>query len=151
MASGSSAFPAKAGYNQSGGGYYIVITSLDPAQLNVLTAGTGSGGATTVGTLAAGTTTTVPGGTSTLFAAGRIVKDMGKTIVSAGRTFRKIQAVLGTDNNSSPTFGVTGNPALTYSTGDAGYATYYVETGRDGANAQGNAASGAPAALARYF
>jgi hypothetical protein len=151
MASGSSAFPAKAGYNQSGGGYYIIITSLLATQLNTLVAGTGSGGATTVGTLAAGTATSLPSGTSTLFGSGRLVKDMGKTIVSAGRTFRKIQAVLGTDSNSSPTFGVTGNPALTYSTGDAGYATYYVETGRDGANADGTTTGAVPAALARYF
>jgi len=150
MASGSAAFPLKAGYNQSGGGYYVVITAPTAAQLLTYTAGTGSGGATTVGSFAAGTTTTVPGGTSTLFGAGRLVRDMGKTVVSAGRTFRKIQAVLPVNNALGSTFGVTGNPALTYATGDAGYATYYVETGFQGANADGDTPV-APVALARYF
>jgi hypothetical protein len=146
MATGSGAFSAKAGYNQSGGGYYIVVTSLTAGQLLTYTAGSGSGGATTVGSFTVGQPASLPGGTSTLFGAGRLVKDMGKTVVSAGRTFRKIQAVLPANAALGSTFGVTGGPAGTYSTGDAGYATYYVETGRDGANADGDVA-----ALARFF
>lgn len=143
MATGSGAFSAKAGYNQSGGGYYIVITSLTPAQLLTYTPGTGSGGATTVGSFAGASTTEMPTNVSTLFGAGRICKDMGKTVVSAGRTFRKLQAIAPTDNALGSTFGVTG-PAATAT--NPGYATYYVETGRDGANADASLP-----ALARYF
>lgn len=146
MASGSGAFPTKAGYNQNGGGYYIVITSLAPAQLLTYTPGTGSGGATTVGSFAGANSTVMPTNVSTLFGAGRICKDMGKTVVSAGRTFRKIQAVTPTDAALGSSFGVTG-PAGTAT--NPGYATYYVETGRDGANADGEGAG--LAALARYF
>jgi hypothetical protein len=143
MATGSSAYSAKAGYNQAGGGYYIIITDITAGQLNTYTAGTGSGGATTQGGIAAATLAELPGGLSTLFGAGRIVKDMGKTVVSAGRTFRKIAAVLPTNANSSPTFGVAGTAATT---SNPGYATYYVETGRDGANADSDLVR-----IARYF
>ena len=140
MATGSGAFGAKGGYNQSGGGYLYVISAVTPAQLQVYAGGAGSGGATTVGaftTAAADINNTLPGSMSSLFFTGRILKDMGRTIVSAGRSFRKIQAVNagpGTagDNNSSPTFGVNGGAAGTV---NPGYATFYIETGREGANA----------------
>ena len=128
MATGSSAIPSKAGFNQSGGGYFIVISSIRD-NLQTYTAGTGSGGAATVGSFAQYNDTT-GGNWSTVVGAGRIIKDMGKTVVSAGRTFRKFQAVLGTNDNSSPSFGVTGTTTSTYS-----YLTGYLETGRDGANA----------------
>ena len=139
MATGSSAFSAKAGYNQNGGGYYIVLSTL---ALLDYTAGTGSGGATTAGSLAAAGAATLPGGLSTLFGPYRLVKDMGKTVVSAGRTFRKIGAVLPANDALGSTFGVAG-PAATAT--NPGYATFYVETGRDGANADGSVAM-----LARY-
>lgn len=143
MATGSGAFSAKAGYNQSGGGYYIVLSTIGADKLLDYTVGTGSGGATTAGGLAAASAATLPGGLSTLFGAYRIVKDMGKTVVSAGRTFRKIAAVLPANDTSSPTFGVTG-PAATAA--NPGYATYYVEIGRDGAEAPGQGG----VMLARY-
>ena len=141
MATGSGAFPAKAGYNQSGGGYYIVLSTLN---LLTYTPGTGSGGATTAGSLATAAGAEIPGGISTLFGAYRIVKDMGKTVVSAGRTFRKIGAVLPTNDALGSTFGVTGTVATAT---NPGYATYYVETGRDGAEPPGVGG----AMLARYF
>lgn len=136
MAAGSGAFPLKAGFNQSGGAYlYIGETTIAGKLLNI-TPGSGSGGATVGPTFAPvvwGSETTP--GVSTLFGQGRLVRDMGKTVVSAGRTFKKIQAVLPTDNASSPTGGVTG-PAGTST--QVGYATYYVETGYAGANADGS-------------
>jgi hypothetical protein len=152
MASGSSAFPAKAGYNQSGGAYYICLENLWLAQkLNTLTPGSGSGGATTVGSFAANDATSVANGanTSSFFGIGALIKDMGKTVTSSGRTFRKIQSVVGTHNNSSPTFGVGGNAA---STTNPGYLTFYIEVGREGANADsGNSyATTGLAAVARY-
>ncbi len=124
MATNSSSHPAKAGYNQSGGAYFICISSIRD-NLLTLTAGTGSGGATTVGSFAAYNDGT--NAASTVSGLGRVIKDMGRTVVSAGRTFRKFQSVVATDNGSSPSFGVTG-PSTTY-------LTFYLETGREGANA----------------
>lgn len=125
MATGSSAIPSKAGYNQSGGGYFICISSIQN-NLQTFVPGTGSGGAVTSGSFAPYNDGTVAA--STVVGLGRIIKDMGKTVMSAGRTFRRFQAVVGTDNNSSPSFGVSGN-----TTGN--YLSFYLETGRDGANA----------------
>ena len=108
-------------------------------KLQTYTGSSGSGGAATVGTFAPAVNTSgypaLPGNTSSLFAQGRLVRDMGKTLVSAGRSFRKIQGVAPTTNNSSPTFGVNGPLAGAALTGDIGYLTFYVETGREGANA----------------
>lgn len=128
MATGSCAIPSKAGYNQSGGGYFIVISSI-AAVLQTYTPGTGSGGAATAGSFAAYTST--DGNWSSIVGTGRIIKDMGKTVVSAGRTFRRFQGVLGTNNSSSPSFGVTGSTGNTYLTG-------YLETGREGAEQGGD-------------
>lgn len=149
MATGSGAFPVKAGYNQSGGGYLYIVTGLTASNLSVYTPGSGSGGAATVGSFASAGASDLPGGLSTLFGAGRLARDMGKTVVSAGRTFKKIQAVLPTTDNSSPTFGVGGGAATTT---NPGYATFFVETGYAGANADGSTtANTAPAPLVRLF
>lgn len=127
MAAASGAFNTKGGFNQSGGGYYIVISSIN-TQLNVLTPGTGSGGAATVGSLATAGAADLPGAVSTLFLAGKIIKDMGKTVVSAGRTFRKIQAVAGSAS-AVASLGVVGSAA---SATAPGYTSFYLETGREG-------------------
>jgi hypothetical protein len=154
MATGSGAFGVKGGFNQSGGGYYIALEDLwVNRRLNILTPGTGSGGATTVGSFtqeALATSTNYPAGlnVSSFFANGALVKDMGRTVVSAGRTFRKIQGIQPTNQASSNTFGVGGNAA---SATAPGYLTYYVETPRDGANADISAATTDFARLARYF
>jgi hypothetical protein len=142
MASGSGAFNVKGGYNQSGGDYYIVITDIAPSKLNVLTPGTGSGGSTTPGTLATATAADLPANVSSLFVAGKLLKDMGKTIVSSSRTFRKIQAVAA--GGAGPgSFGVTGSAASATS---PGYVTFYLETGREGQNG-----TTALPAIARYL
>jgi hypothetical protein len=69
-------------------------------------------------------------GVSTAFyvssAGAGILRDMGKTVVSSGRTFRKVQLVLSTPN----TFGV-GGPAPTTSVGED-YLTGYIELGISG-------------------
>ncbi len=72
------------GYSQSGGGYYIVISSI-VGQFLTYTPGSG----TSVGSFIpyAG-----PENLSLIDTNG-ILKDMGKTIVSSTRTFRKFQAV----------------------------------------------------------
>jgi len=146
MAVNSSAHPARAGFNQSGGAYFLIVSSI-AGQLNAFTAGTGSGGATTVGTFATVTPLNLLAGSgavdqSSLFAVGNLIKDMGKTVVSSGRTFRRFQLVqtqVQSPANSSLSGGITG-PSPTY-------ATFYLETGRDGAGA----AAGALPRIARYF
>jgi len=140
MASASGAFSAKAGFNQSGGKYLMVLetnVALVP-KMSYYTGGSGSGGATTVGSLSTvvGATSYLPNGTSSLFANGRLVRDMGKTLISAGRSFRKIQAVQ--ENGVGASYGVTGAAAGTASTADAGYLSFYVETGAEGTASAAN-------------
>jgi hypothetical protein len=63
-------------------------------------------------------------------APGKLLKDMGKTIVSSGRTFRKIQVVGNTANNytgSPSTFGVLG--AAETGVPNTDYLTGYIELG----------------------
>jgi hypothetical protein len=131
MATGSGAFGVNGGYNQSGGGYLVVVTDIAHTKLNVFTPGSGSGGATQVGTLAIATATDLPGATSTLFLAGKIIRDMGKTLVSSGRTFRKIQAVASGNTSAIASLGVVG---LAPTATNVGYASFYLETGREGSN-----------------
>ena len=127
MAAASGAFNAKCGFNQSGGAYYLVISSIQGGAL-VYTAGSGSGGATTTGTFATFISTENTSTLSTVSAVGSLIKDLGKTVVSSGRTFRRFQGVVPTTTNSSPTFGVGG------ATSGNGYLSFYLEVGRDGAN-----------------
>ena len=133
MATGSGAFSAKPGFNQSGGQYLMILeaTSAILPKLNTYTGGSGSGGATTVGTFAPAVWTSYgANNVSSLFASGKLVRDMGKTVVSAGRSFRKIQAVV--ESLAGTSYGVTGLPSGSLTTADAGYVSYYVETGREG-------------------
>jgi hypothetical protein len=71
--------------------------------------------------------------------ANKVIKDMGRTVVSAGRVFRKFAPVVNTGANSS--FGVVGVAAAG---ANAGFGSFYLEVGREGAGA-------APAPIARYF
>ena len=82
---------------------------------------------------------------SSLVQTGKLLKDMGRTVVSAGRTFRKFAPVvqgLGANNTSS--FGVVGAAGTTL---NAGEGTFYLEVGREGTG-QGTV-SVAP--ILRYF
>ncbi len=141
MAQLSGAFGVNGGFNQSGGGYYITISSI-VNEMKSYTPGSGSGGATTVGTFGAYWTGSADGAYSTLVGASRTIKDMGKTIVSAGRTFRKFAAV-GIASTTS-TFGTVGSAA---STTNPGYLTFYLETGLPSV---GINAGQAPVPIARY-
>jgi len=122
MAAASGAYGVKAGFNQSGGGYYMVLSTLSKANFSTYTPGTGSGGATTAGTFA--TYNYADGATDTsslVTGTGNLLKDMGKTVISSGRTFRKFQAVAAAKDGA---FGVAG-------TGSA-YVTGYLEVSREG-------------------
>ena len=138
MSVNSAAHSDKGGFNQSGGAYFIVITDIT-SKLFAYTPGTGSGGAAGAGTVASVTTTQLggPGGAGILLTAGKLIKDMGKSVVVGGVTYRKFQAVV------APTAASAG--------GQAGrtpeYASFYLEVGRDGQQTSG----GGPAGIARYF
>jgi hypothetical protein len=75
---------------------------------------------------------------STVSAAGAVLKDMGTTVVSSLRTFRKIQLMLAGTNSTFSTFGVGGRVV---SVGDD-YLTGYIELGFDG--------NGSPAPVAQF-
>ena len=151
MSAGANAFGARAGFNQSGGAHFIVIGGLDGAAgvvgtyINQLSAAaTGSGGATSNASLALVPMSTILGvasgtGASTIVGGGKIIKDMGKTVVSAGRTFRKFAPVVSNANTLS-SLGVVGAAA---SGANAGYGSFYLEVGREG--------QGVGAPIARYF
>jgi hypothetical protein len=142
MANNSSAHSAKAGFNQSGGAYFIVITDIS-AKLFSYTPGTFSGGATTPGTVTDVTGAKLaPGTTPITLTAGKLIKDMGKSVVvptvganSVNVTYRKFQAVVA--------------PSADKAGGQAGkapeYVSFYLEVGREGA------ANVSPAGIARYF
>jgi hypothetical protein len=90
---------------------------------------------------------TTPAGwlsTSLATAGSAILRDMGRTVVSANRTFRKIQYVVPA-NRAASTFGVSG----TTTAGEA-YFTGYIELGL-GEGSQGTASeAGGPAPVAHY-
>ena len=66
-----------------------------------------------------------------------LLKDLGKTVVSSGHTFRKIQVVSRQDGAGSSTFGVGGSVNT-----NADYLTGYIELGFEG--------NGTPAPVAHY-
>ncbi len=147
------ALPSRAGWNQSGGAHFIVMSPLDGGLgavgtfVNTLaSAGSNSGGAFTSPTLVLTAMSNVVGtGTtganaSAFVAAGALLKDMGKTVVSSGRVFRKFAPVARNVTN-----GVVGGATGTPTAANAGYASFYLEVGREGAG------TATPAPILRYF
>jgi hypothetical protein len=139
-------------------GYYMPLSSLAGVVFS-FTPGTGAGGSFTQGSFAVAGWAQVPNllaaaGTAPNAAFGRgayvssingvgagLLKDMGRTVVSAQRTFRKIQLVA----KNLSTAGVEG--ADPYQAGGAAtniadFLTGYIELGFEGA--------GAPAPVAKY-
>jgi hypothetical protein len=157
MASGTNAFTSRAGFNQSGGSHFIVLTALEPDVTNqtntyintITTAGSNSGGATTAPVLNKVSMSSILGfatnGASSLVGAGRLLKDEGRTIVSSGRTFRKFSPVV--QGLSVSSFGKVGAAATGPNTG---FGSFYLEVGREG-SATASVTTGAPAPIARYF
>ena len=88
------------GFKQNATSYFTVISSIGLQNYLTYTPGTGSGGATTAGSFAPYNTASL--GTtfdlSTAVKAGNSFKDMGKTVVSSSRVFRKVQAMTGVVN-----------------------------------------------------
>ena len=128
MATYSGAFGNKAGFNQSAGAYFLIVSTIAKANVqNITTAPSGSGGAFAPAVLGAYTWDTAVD-VSSLLSAGNVLKDMGRTIVTGGRTYRKFQAV---NSVQASTFGVTGSAPVAPVTG---YASFYLEVGREGSS-----------------
>jgi hypothetical protein len=159
MASGTNAFPSRGGFNQSGGAHFMTLGALQTgtlaapaagAFLNVLSnPGSNSGGAFSNATLSTVTAESLFPGVAAATAVGyvaanKVLKDMGRTVVSAGRTFRKFAPVVAGLGVSS--FGVAGAAA---SGPNAGFGAFYLEVGREGF--AGVSPAGQPAPIVRYF
>lgn len=140
----SSVGPVRAGFKQSAGGFFVPLGNVASAVLAFTAAG-GAGGSYQVGSFA--TAAWAQGGTapskftSTIssIAAGGLLRDMGKSVVSAGRVFRKVQlmtSTVSTGGVNGPA-GVTTNPVVDYLTG-------YIELGSSVTN--GGVGSSAPVA-----
>ena len=131
MATGSAAFSAKPGYNQSSG-HYVIVADLTATQIYDVPTASGSGGATTFPAPVAETATTLQwaAGLSSVTKAGNIIKDMGKTYISSQRTFRKFQVVSNATGGAA-SFGVTGQVPGATTNATTGYFTFYLETSRE--------------------
>ena len=136
----SGAHSVKGGFNQAGGAHFIVIVDIS-SKLFAYTPGTGSGGAATAGTMAAADLAVLAPNSSSAaglaLGPGKLIKDMGKSVVVGSVTYRKFQAVVA--------------PTATGAGGQAGrtpeYVSFYLEVGREGQQRSG----GGPAGIARYF
>ena len=152
------AHPLKAGFNQSGGAYFMTLAELEATGATVpagyinalVSGGSNSGGAFANPTLSTVTMANILGaGTATanvyaLVKANALLKDMGKTVVSSGRVFRKFAPVSRNTSN-----GVVGAAAVSPNTG---YGSFYLEVGMGQLPAPAGAAAnaGSPAPIARY-
>jgi hypothetical protein len=94
--------PNSQGLRNQPRGYYVPIADCRPF-LNSYTPGSGAGGSFSVGTFVAVTNATT--GTASLalsslssIGAGGLLRDLGKTVVSSNRTFRKVQIISKTAN-----------------------------------------------------
>jgi hypothetical protein len=169
MAANSSAHSAKSGYNQSGGAYFVCVTALSGSSgtgvtpvtsatlsanssylYKITVAGSKSGGAYVEPTLDVATAQEVIGVTvdkadevvTEYFTQGRLIKDMGKTVISGDRTYRKF-AVAATGLAYNKSLGVAGSIPVAPG---AGYGTFYLDVGRNGTTG-----GTLPAPIARYF
>jgi hypothetical protein len=124
----SSVGPMRAGFKQNAGGFFIPLGDV-ASKVLAFTAVGGAGGSYQVGSFATaswaafGTTPSKFTSSISTAAAGGLLRDMGKSVVSAGRVFRKVQLLTSTVSTS----GVGGpvgaaNPLVDYLTG-------YIELG----------------------
>jgi hypothetical protein len=171
MSAFNGAHSVRGGYNQSGGAYFVCVTALSGSTgtgtdavttavplattsshlYKINAAASKSGGAFEPATLTRvsaqevfGATTAQAGNAALEFAAGKLIKDMGKTIVGADkRTYRKFAVVATGNDRFVNSFGVAGAPATAPG---AGYATFYLDVGREG-----QTGTTIPAPIARYF
>ena len=140
----SSVGPTARGFKQSAGGFFIPLGNVASAVLAFTSVG-GAGGSYQVGSFATaawaqgGTTPSKFTSTISSIAAGGLLRDMGKSVVSAGRVFRKVQlltSTVSTGGVNGPA-GVSTNPMVDYLTG-------YIELGSSVVN--GGVGSSTPVA-----
>lgn len=176
MSAFNGAHSVRGGYNQSGGAYFVCVTALSGSAgtgtdavtappttvaplaasashlYKISTAAAKSGGAFEPAVLTRvsaadvfGVTGATPAANAALeFASGKLIKDMGKTIVGADkRTYRKFAVAATSNDRFVNSFGVAGAPAAAPG---AGYATFYLDVGREG-----QTDASIPAPIARYF
>jgi hypothetical protein len=137
--------------NTADGGFYMPLSSLQNV-VYAFTPGAGAGGSFAQGTLSTASWATLtyngnpnPFLSSINGAGAGMLKDMGKTVVSAGRTFRKIQLVCSqgnapNGNKYASTNGVGGQNTGTAPVQD--YLTGFIELGFEG--------QGVPAPVAQF-
>ena len=120
-------------------GYFIPVASLTGLVYNHtdVAGNTGTGGGSNFST-ASWAYFGAGASMSTIQAGGGILKDMGRTIVSSLRTFRKVQVVQRTSQGVLSTFGVGGSATAT----GQEYYTGYIELGFEG--------NGTPAPVAHF-
>ena len=116
--------PTAYGFKQNAGGFFVPLANVASGVLAFTAAG-GAGGSYQVGsfTTAAwaifGTTPSKFTSTISAIASGGVLRDMGKSVVSAGRVFRKVQlltSTVSTGGVNGPA-GVSTNPMVDYLTG----------------------------------
>ena len=158
MSANLGAHSVRGGFNQSGGSMFMVLNDLEPSAgtakyvYTISVASSNSGGATTAPTFALTKMSDVLKAGATYAAlsdaeaadfvdAGKLIEDMGKSVVSGGRTYRKFALAL-TGAQFVSSLGVAGNGAAAPNTG---FGSFYLEVGRDGfVSADG------PAPIVRY-
>jgi len=118
----SSVGPIGRGPKQSAGGFFVPLGNVATAVLQYTTVG-GAGGSFQAGSfsLAAwgqlGASASKFTSTISTVAAGGLLRDMGKTVVSAGRTFRKVQLITSTVSTGGLNGAAAGgNPNVDYLT-----------------------------------
>ena len=132
-------------FKQSANGYFIPLGNVATAVLQY-TPGSGAGGSALAGSFALATWgqggSAASKATSTISAigAGGLLRDMGKTVVSSGRTFRKIQLMCSTVST-----GGVGGTALG-ATANVDYLTAYIELASGFTSVGTGSASFAPVA-----
>ena len=130
--------PMLSGFSQTPSAYLAIVSDIAFANFLTYTPGTGSGGAGVPGSFASynvvslGTTVNL---STAQLKAGNALKDMGKTVVSSGRVFRKVQVMAASGNP-----GVSGG-SVSAGTGD-NFLTGYLEVASD--------AGDTPNSLARF-
>lgn len=117
--------------------YFMPLINGTPIHLNVFNADTANATSSYVSGAAAGYFSSSNVTPLTLDASGTLslFRDMGKTLVSSGRTFRRVQfLVLSTPSSviwQASNEGVTGSPS-TLLTQDSSFGVFYFETGARG-------------------
>lgn len=125
--------PLASGFSQCPSAYLAIVSTLNVANFLTYTAGTGSGGAALPGSFAAyNNDGNVLNGQLN---AGGMLKDMGKTVISSGRVFRKVQVMATAAATGLPGGSVPAGTGLNFVSG-------YLEVASD--------AGDTPNALARF-